>query len=59
MNGYDRDSRMNGYDRDRGVFGSRGGSGRDDRGGRGRPGTFHPTKLECPLLLLAIKTASF
>ncbi|CAI5772432.1 ATP-dependent RNA helicase DDX3X isoform X4 [Podarcis raffonei] len=32
MNGYDRDSRMNGYDRDRGVFGSRGGSGRDDRG---------------------------
>lgn len=35
MNGYDRDSRMNGYDRDRGVFGSRGGSGRDDRGGRG------------------------
>ncbi|XP_008105612.1 ATP-dependent RNA helicase DDX3X isoform X2 [Anolis carolinensis] len=32
MNGYDRDSRMNGYDRDRDVFGSRGGSGRDDRG---------------------------
>lgn len=32
MNGYDRDSRMNGYDRDGGVFGSRGGSGRDDRG---------------------------
>ncbi|XP_034972566.1 ATP-dependent RNA helicase DDX3X isoform X6 [Zootoca vivipara] len=31
MNGYDRDSRVNGYDRDR-VFGSRGGSGRDDRG---------------------------
>ncbi|XP_006134021.1 ATP-dependent RNA helicase DDX3X isoform X3 [Pelodiscus sinensis] len=32
MNGYDRDSRMNGYDRDRSGFGSRGGSGRDDRG---------------------------
>ncbi|XP_019379719.1 PREDICTED: ATP-dependent RNA helicase DDX3X isoform X1 [Gavialis gangeticus] len=32
MNGYARDSRMNGYDRDRSGFGSRGGSGRDDRG---------------------------
>ncbi|XP_014376059.1 ATP-dependent RNA helicase DDX3X isoform X2 [Alligator sinensis] len=32
MNGYARDSRMNGYDRDRCGFGSRGGSGRDDRG---------------------------
>uniref|UniRef100_A0A8C0J495 RNA helicase n=1 Tax=Chelonoidis abingdonii TaxID=106734 RepID=A0A8C0J495_CHEAB len=32
MNGYDRDSRMNGYDRDRSGFGSRGGSGHDDRG---------------------------
>uniref|UniRef100_A0A452GT37 RNA helicase n=1 Tax=Gopherus agassizii TaxID=38772 RepID=A0A452GT37_9SAUR len=32
MNGYDRDSRMNGYDRDRNGFGSRGGSGHDNRG---------------------------
>ncbi|XP_043394036.1 ATP-dependent RNA helicase DDX3X isoform X3 [Chelonia mydas] len=32
MNGYDQDSRMNGYDRDRNGFGSRGGSGHDDRG---------------------------
>lgn len=52
MNGYARDSRMNGYDRDRCGFGSRGGSGRDDRGGRGghskiegerKPVIFQPT----------------